>query len=107
MTDTPETVEQPPETPPKLDQEQFALDAAKWRREWISRIERAAYGAKITAEMLTMEAEAARVGSTTFNKYADPMSQIVWDLTRQIDELKSVFESYIELRFSTLYTDET
>jgi hypothetical protein len=47
----------------------------------------------MAAEMLAKECEAAKVGSTTFNRYADPMQQIYFDLSNQINELKSVFDS--------------
>src|SRR5262245_59777996 len=96
----------PPPSPPELDQDQFRVDAAKWRLEWLSRIERAAYGAKMVAEMLTREYEAAKLGSTSFNRYADPIQQICFDLSNQIGELKAAFDSYLELRWPTLYSDE-
>jgi hypothetical protein len=90
----------------KVYQRQFFADAAKWRQEWVSRIKRAALGAQLTANMLNKKLEAARHGATSFNGYSDPMPQIVFDLSNQIGELKLVFDSYVELRWPSIYSDE-
>jgi hypothetical protein len=60
----------------------------------------------MVARTLAKEAEAAKQGSTSFNRYADPMQQVVFDFCNNIGELKSLVESYQELRWPTLYTDE-